>query len=141
MTQESFGQAWSTVAELAPERLAIVCGDRRLTFGEFAARAGALAHALHDEGLRAGDKVAIELVNSPEYLETFFAAQLLGCVPVNVNYRYVDHELAYLLDNSDAAAIVFHDEFADTVASALRVRTVDTPIARCSGRPRRRARS
>ena len=130
MAQESFAQAWSTVAELAPERLAIVCGPRRLTFGAFAARAGALAHALHDDGLRAGDKVAIELVNSPEYLEAFFAAQLLGCVPVNVNYRYVDHELAYLLDNSDAAAIVYHDEFADTVASALRVRTVDRPIAR-----------
>ena len=41
-------------------------------------------------------------------------------MPVNVNYRYVDHELAYLLDNSDAAALVYHDEFADTVASARR---------------------
>ena len=75
---------------------------------------------LHDDGLRAGDKVAIELVNSPEYLEAFFAAQLLGCVPVNVNYRYVDQELAYLLDNSDAAAIVYHDEFAETVAARWR---------------------
>jgi fatty-acyl-CoA synthase len=130
VAQESFAQAWSTVAELAPERLAIVCGPRRLTFGDFATRAGALAHALHDDGLRAGDKVAIELVNSPEYLETFFAAQLLGCVPVNVNYRYVEHELAYLLDNSDTSAIVYHDEFADTVAGALRVRTDDRPIAR-----------
>ena len=40
-------------------------------------------------------------VNAPEYLEAFFAAQKLGAVPVNVNYRYVGAELAYLLDNSD----------------------------------------
>src|SRR4051794_16023815 len=58
-------------------------------------------------------------VNSPEYLETFFAAQKIGAVPVNVNYRYVGAELAYLLDNSDATALVFHDEFAPTVADAL----------------------
>jgi fatty-acyl-CoA synthase len=65
------------------------------------------------------DKVAIMCVNSTEYVEAFFAAQKLGAVPVNVNYRYVGAELAYLLDNSDAAAFVFHDEFAPTVADAL----------------------
>ncbi len=130
MAQESFAQAWSTVAELAPERTAIVCGERRLTFGDLARRAGALAHSFSDSGLRPGDKVAIELVNSPEYLETFFAAQLLGCVPVNVNYRYVDRELAYLLDNSDAAALVYHDEFAGTVANAVAARTSSAPLAR-----------
>jgi 3-oxocholest-4-en-26-oate---CoA ligase len=130
VAHESFAQAWSTVAQLAPERVAIVCGDRRLTFGEFAHRAHALAHSFFDSGLRPGDKVAIELVNSPEYLEAFFAAQLLGCVPVNVNYRYVDHELAYLLDNSDAAALVYHDEFSATVASALEARAAQTPLAR-----------
>src|SRR4051794_39735839 len=58
-------------------------------------------------------------VNSPEYLEVFFAAQKLGAVPVNVNYRYVGAELAYLLDNSDAVALVFHDEFAPTVEEAI----------------------
>ena len=67
----------------------------------------------------ADDKVAIMCVNSAEYLETFFAAQKLGAVPVNVNYRYVGAELAYLLDNSDSVALVFHDDFAATVAEAL----------------------
>src|SRR5262245_13249009 len=58
-------------------------------------------------------------VNGAEYLESLFAAQKLGCVPVNVNYRYVGAELAYLLDNSDATALVFHDEFGPTVAEAI----------------------
>jgi fatty-acyl-CoA synthase len=115
----SFARAWNTVAELRPERTAVVCGDRRLTFGELDTCANQLAHVLRDAGVGADDKVAIMCVNSPEYVETFFAAQKLGAVPVNVNYRYVGAELAYLLDNSDAAAFVFHDEFAPTVADAL----------------------
>jgi fatty-acyl-CoA synthase len=119
VTDHSFARAWHTVAELAPDRVAIVCGDRRETFGEFDERSDRLARALRDAGLGAGDKVAIMCVNAPEYLETFFAALKLGAVPVNVNYRYVGAELAYLLDNSDAAALVFHDEFAATVADAL----------------------
>jgi acyl-CoA synthetase (AMP-forming)/AMP-acid ligase II len=115
----SFARAWATVAELAPERIAIACGDRHVTYGDFDARANALANVFAAAGLRPDDKVAIECVNAPEYLEAFYAAQKLGCVPVNVNYRYVGSELAYLLDNSDAAALVYHDEFAPTVSDAL----------------------
>src|SRR5439155_13611949 len=107
------------VADLAPDRTALVCCARRLTYGEFDEHAVRLAHVLEAAGLGAGDKVAIMCVNTPEYLEAFAAAQKLGCVPVNVNYRYVGVELAYLLDNSDARALVFHDEFAATVADAL----------------------
>lgn len=120
MTPEpSFARDWLTVAELAPDRVAIVCGERRVTYGEFADRARRLAGALGAAGLGPDAKVAIMCVNAPEYMEAFFAAQLLGGVPVNVNYRYVGAELAYLLDNSDAAALVFHDEFAPVVADAL----------------------
>ena len=119
MSDHSFARAWRTVAELRPDRLAIVCGERRLTFAELDDRAARLACVLRDAGLGSGDKVSIMCVNAPEYLETFFAAQKLGAVPVNVNYRYVGAELAYLLDNSDTAALVFHDDFAATVADAL----------------------
>jgi len=119
VTDYSFARAWRTVAELAPERIALVCRDERLTFGELDARAERLAHVFAAAGLGPNDKVAIMCVNAPVYIETFFAAQKLGCVPVNVNYRYVGAELAYLLDNSDAAALVYHDEFAATVHDAL----------------------
>jgi len=119
VTDHSFASAWQTVAALAPERTAIVCNDRRLTFAEFDERAERLAHVLRGAALEPDDKVAIMCVNAPEYLESFFAAQKLGCVPVNVNYRYVGAELAFLLDNSDAVALVYHDDFASTVADAL----------------------
>ena len=74
---------------------------------------------LRAAGVGPDDKVAIMCVNAPEYMEAFFGAQKLGCVPVNVNYRYVGAELAFLLDNSDAVALVYHDDFAATVADAL----------------------
>jgi fatty-acyl-CoA synthase len=119
VTDHSFARAWRTVTELAPERVALVCGDQHVTYGEFDARATRLAHVLHDAGVKPDDKVAIMCVNTPEYLEAFYAAQKLGAVPVNVNYRYVGAELAYLLDNSDAIALVYHDEFASTVADAI----------------------
>ena len=115
----SFADAWHAVASIAPERIAIACGDRHLTYADFDARAEQLARFLRASGVGAGDKVAIECVNGPEYLETFFASLKLGAVPVNVNYRYVGAELAYLLDNSDAVALVFHDEFAPTVDEAI----------------------
>ena len=119
MPDHSFARAWATVASLAPDREAIVCGNRRLTYSDFDTRACNLERVLDDAGVRPGDKIAIDCVNTPEYLETFFAALKLGAAPVNMNYRYVGAELSYLLDNSDAVALVFHDEFAPTVAEAL----------------------
>ena len=52
------------------------------------------------------------MTNRPEYLESFFGALLLGAVPVNVNYRYVADEVRYVLDNSDARAVVHDPELA-----------------------------
>jgi 3-oxocholest-4-en-26-oate---CoA ligase len=115
----AYAAIWEGIAEIAPDRLAIACGDTHLSFGELDARADRVARVLAAGGLVAGDKVAIELVNGPAYLEVFYGALKIGCVPVNVNYRYVDAELVYLLDNAEARALVFHSDYAATVAAAL----------------------
>ena len=60
------------------------------------------------------------LYNSPEYCETNFAAIKIRGVPINVNYRYLDDELRYLLDNADVEALVFHSSLADRVARVAR---------------------
>jgi fatty-acyl-CoA synthase len=120
-TDWSFAAVWRGIAEAAPEREAIVCAEKRFTFGQFDDRARRLAwHLAQESELERGDRVAIDLVNSPEYLETFYAALKLGCVPVNVNYRYLADEVHYVVDNSDAKAIVHGPEFADTVKQALK---------------------
>ena len=68
-------------------------------------------------GVGAGDHVALYLYNSTEYLEGMLAAFKLRAVPINVNYRYVEDELRYLLDDADAVAVIFHREFAPKLAA------------------------
>ena len=108
-----------TVASVVPEREAICCSGRRITYADFDARTDQLALAMQRRGISAGDKVAIELLNAPEYLEVFYAALKLGAVPVNVNYRYKDTELAYLLSYVDAAAVFVHEMFLGPLRRGL----------------------
>lgn len=118
MTMEfNLADLWERVADTVPEREALVCGDRRLTFAELDERATRLAHALAERGVGAGDHVALYLYNGSEYLEGMFAAFKLRAVPVNVNYRYVEEELRYLLDNADAKAVIAHREFVPKLAA------------------------
>ncbi len=115
----AYARIWTEIARVAPEREAVVGAGRRTTFAELDRRSDRLARALRASGLRPGRQVAIQLLNTPEYLEVFLAALRLGCAPVNVNYRYVGEEVAYLLDNADADALVFHSELAPAVRDAL----------------------
>ncbi len=115
----SFAATWEGIAAEVPERDAIVCGSRRVSWGEFEERAGRLASHLWAAGVRPGDKVAIDATNRPEYLETFFAALRIGAAPVNVNYRYVADEVRYVLENSGARALVHDPAFAAAAVDAV----------------------
>jgi fatty-acyl-CoA synthase len=115
----NYATTWETMAREVPDREAVVCGDRRITFGELDRRADRLAHVLAAHGIGANDAVAISLTNRPEYLETFFAALKLGAAPVNLNYQYVAAELAHVLADCAAAAVVFHVDATDRVAEAV----------------------
>jgi acyl-CoA synthetase (AMP-forming)/AMP-acid ligase II len=108
---------WEKVVDTVPGREALVCGERRLTFGEAEERINRLAHHLRSRGIGPGDHVALYLYNGVEYLEAMLAAFKLRAVPVNVNYRYVEEELRYLLDDADAKAVVFHRELAPKLAA------------------------
>jgi acyl-CoA synthetase (AMP-forming)/AMP-acid ligase II len=105
------------VADTVPHHLALVCSERRLTYAELDIRANRLAHVLAAHGVGAGDHIALYLYNSTEYLEGMLAAFKLRAVPINVNYRYVDDELRYLLDDADANAVIFHREFGPRLAA------------------------
>jgi len=94
VTDWNYARTWTAVAQEAPDREALVCGQRRLTFGDLADRARRLAHVLADAGVGPGDAVAISLTNRPEYVESFYAALLVGAAPADLNYQYVVEELA-----------------------------------------------
>ena len=113
--ERHFATVWESVADVVGDEVAIVQGDVRRTWRDFDERAARLATAFTDAGLEPGDKVAEYLFNSPEYLETYFGALKMRAVPVNVNYRYLDDELLYLLDNSDSKVLVFHSSLAARV--------------------------
>jgi 3-oxocholest-4-en-26-oate---CoA ligase len=126
----NLGRVHDAIAEAAPEREAVVFRDRRLTHGQLLARSRRFANFLIDRGLRvhrerAGlrghesgqDHLAIYLYNGNEYLEGMLGAYKARVAPLNVNYRYVDEELVYLLRDSGARALLYHAEFAPRVAA------------------------
>ena len=111
----TIADVWEAVAAAQPDQAAQIQADRVLTWGEFDARADALAAHFIAHGLSQQGKVAAFLYNGPEYLETYFAAFKGGFAPVNTNYRYGAEELFYLFDNADAEAVVFHASFTEVL--------------------------
>jgi len=82
----------------------------------FDERAARIAAAFTAAGLQPDSKVASYLYNCNEYMEALYGTFKMRGVPVNVNYRYLEDELVYLLDNSDAEALLFHGSLGDQVA-------------------------
>jgi 3-oxocholest-4-en-26-oate---CoA ligase len=117
--ERQFATLWESIADVIGDSPALTHGDLTRTWTEYDDRAGRLAQAMVDAGLGADSKVGLYLYNSNEYLEAHFAAFKFRGVPVNVNYRYLDEELWYLLDNSDAEALFFHSSLGDRVARVV----------------------
>ena len=115
MSGWAYADIWEEIASAVPHRPALIQGDRVVQWGELDARANAIATFLLSAGLGHQSKMAAYLYNAPEYLESYYAAFKAGLVPVNTNYRYGEQELAYLFDNADAEAVVFHASFAPVV--------------------------
>jgi 3-oxocholest-4-en-26-oate---CoA ligase len=111
-----FATVWEAFADAIPDATAVVHGSQRRTWREFDDRAARLAAAFSQAGLGPNSKIGMYLYNANEYLETQYAGFKMRGVPVNVNYRYLDEELWYLLDNADAEALVFHSSLGDRVA-------------------------
>ncbi len=110
---------WESFADAIGDREALVCGESRRTWQAYDDRAARLASAFAAAGLKTDSKVGLYLYNSNEYLESQFAAFKLRAVPVNINYRYLDDELLYLLDNSDSEILVFHTSLGERVARVM----------------------
>jgi 3-oxocholest-4-en-26-oate---CoA ligase len=115
MTSWSYGDVIEAVADSIPDAIAVRQGDRALTYGELLARADALGQLLCERGAALQDKVGIYCYNGPEYVIATVATLHARLVPVNTNYRYGDDELAYLWDNADCVAVVFHGTFTERV--------------------------
>ena len=104
-------------AGFSPEAPALIHGDRTILWGEFGRRTNNLARALSESGVEPGDKLALYMRNEPAYVEGLAACFKGRFVHVNVNFRYQDDELHYLLENSDATAVIYAEEFREHIES------------------------
>jgi fatty-acyl-CoA synthase len=93
-------------ADRDPDKPLLVFGDETVTYGEMVARAAATAAGLHERGVGAGDVVALLSYNCIEFLETIFAANYLGAVAMPINWRLAAPEVRYILEHSEARALV-----------------------------------
>lgn len=107
-----FATVWERIAATAGERPALICNGVTRSWTDYEARAARVASALDAHGIGEGSKVGLYLHNSNEYLEAQFGVFKVGACPINVNYRYKADELVYLLENSDAEALVFQSSYA-----------------------------
>ncbi|HEX5945484.1 MAG TPA: acyl-CoA synthetase [Acidimicrobiales bacterium] len=98
------------------EREYLVADGERRTYAQMEERANRLAHHLADQGIGPGDHVGIYGVNSVEWIESLWAIFKLRAVWININYRYVADELAYLFANADLKALIHDAAFTDRVA-------------------------
>ena len=100
---------------LGPDDPALIHGERVLSWPEMTARSNRLARGLLARGVGYGDKAGFYLRNQIEYMEALAACFKARLVHVNVNYRYLDDELFYIFDNSDAAVVFYDGEFREHV--------------------------
>ncbi len=114
-----FATVWESLADTIGDAPAVSHAGTTRSWSEYDDRAARLAAAYTEAGLGPDSKVALYLYNSNEYLEAHYGAFKMRGVPVNVNYRYLDEELRYLLENSDAEAIVFHSSLGDRVGRII----------------------
>jgi acyl-CoA synthetase (AMP-forming)/AMP-acid ligase II len=114
----NFADLFQHAADAFAERTAVACGDRQVTYRELEERANRLAHHLAGLGVGPGDHVGLYARNSIEAIETLLATCKLRAAAVNINYRYVDNELQYMLADSDPVALVYDRRLAPVVARA-----------------------
>lgn len=113
------GDLLTRSAARAPSHLALVDGERRITYGAFNTWVNRVAHGLAGLGYGRGDALALMSGNSAEFLVTYFACAKLGvvCVPINLFWRY--GELGYVLGHARVAGVIVEAALLDQLATAL----------------------
>jgi acyl-CoA synthetase (AMP-forming)/AMP-acid ligase II len=111
----NLGQNLKVNAKKFPDTVMLKDSRRSFTYPQANSRVNQLAHSLLALGLSKGDKVAVLLENSIEIVEIFLATAKTGIIIVPINFRLVGAEVEYIVNNSDAGAIIVHDEFTSTV--------------------------
>ncbi|HYA15691.1 MAG TPA: long-chain fatty acid--CoA ligase [Syntrophales bacterium] len=122
----NIGEWISKRALLHPEKLFLKEEDgREFNNEEFDRRVNRMAHALSELGIVKGERVAVLMLNSSEFLEIFFACGKTGAIMVPVNFRLAVPELLYILGDCNPRVLIYSTDFADKIrvikAAGLRI--------------------
>jgi long-chain acyl-CoA synthetase len=113
---KSVGQAFDEATDRDPGRTAVVFYGRSISYRELREATDRLACALAHLGLKKGDRVALYLVNSPQFIIAYFAALKCGAIVTPISPVYTSHEVRYQLEDSGARAVICQDALYEKVA-------------------------
>lgn len=115
--ENNIGQLLTRRAFLSPDVEAYCedCSELRLTYEQLNGRCNQIANALLAAGVEKGERVALLLMNSVEFMEAFFAIAKIGAVVVPLNWRLVADELEFIIKDSGAKRLIFGNEFEEVV--------------------------
>ncbi|MDP9901078.1 long-chain-fatty-acid--CoA ligase [Variovorax ginsengisoli] len=119
----------------SPDATAVVCGDTRLNFGQFAERASRLGAALQALGMAPGQRIGMLSLNSHRFVEYFFGVWWGGGVVNPVNIRWNPKEIAYSLDDCDTRILLVDDTFVSMVAALRTLSTCLRTVIYCGDGP------
>lgn len=112
---QSVGDLFDEATEKWAGRTALVFYGRKFSYRVLRERVDRMARALIDMGIKKGDRIALMLLNSPEYVITFYAAAKIGAVITPISPVYVSSEVKHQLEDSGAKTIVCMDMLYETV--------------------------
>lgn len=111
----NIGQLLTKSARAYPHKLAVACGSTKWNYTQFNSRANRLANALCRLGIRQGDNIALMQYNNPDMLASVFACFKAGCGAVPINFRLHPNEFSFIIDHSDAKAVILSPEFSEAL--------------------------
>ena len=116
--EKSLGEFLDTVVRSDPDKIFIEIAGQEITYSDFHRRCRSAATMFRDLGIGHGDRVCLFLPNVPEVLYTWFGLALIGGIAVTINTAYRRDEMAFILNNAEASALVAHDSLLDVATPA-----------------------
>jgi len=123
-------------ADVYPDRIALVHGDLKQSWGETRTRCRRLASALIRQGVKPGDTVSVLCPNTPAMLEAHFGIPWAGAVLNAINHRLDADGIAYILEHGESKVLLVDREFSgltakvlEAVKSTIFVIRIDDPLA------------
>ena len=118
MPIKPFPELLSGQATYNSESIAVIHGDKHVSWRELNDGANRLSNALIDLGVKKGDKVVQMLSDSAEFVESTYGIQKAGAIPVPMNYRFVSREIEYQTNNSDSIVFITEEAYLGEVRKA-----------------------